>query len=92
MLHELSHLRNKDVDKTYFSVAAGCAFVIAALIPFAFSLLNNSGAEVFNASWRVIALVLLVYLTLAAVVRSREFYADVRASTHPGSTELSIAC
>ncbi|RCJ27321.1 hypothetical protein A6S26_12870 [Nostoc sp. ATCC 43529] len=89
LLHELSHLRNKDVDKTYFSVAAGCAFVIAALIPFAFSLLNNSGAEVFNASWRVIALVLLVYLTLAAVVRSREFYADVRASTHPGSTALN---
>ncbi|MBD2683127.1 MULTISPECIES: M48 family metalloprotease [Nostoc] len=89
LLHELSHLRNKDVDKTYFSVAAGCAFVIAALIPFAFSLLSNSGAELFNASWRVIVLVLLVYLTVAAVVRSREFYADVRASTHPGSTALN---
>lgn len=89
MLHELAHLRNRDVDKTYFSVTVGCAFVIAALIPFAFSLLNNSGAERFNASWRVIALVLLVYLTLAAVVRSREFYADVRASTHPGSSALN---
>ncbi len=89
MLHELAHLRNKDVDKTYFSVAVSCAFVIAALIPFAFSLLSNSSAEGFQASWRVIALVLLIYLTLAAVVRSREFYADVRASTYSDSQALS---
>jgi Zn-dependent protease with chaperone function len=89
LLHELAHLRNKDVDKTYFSVAVGGAFIIAALIPFAFSLLSNSGAERFQASWRVMALILLVYLTLAAVVRSREFYADVRASTYPGSQALS---
>ena len=89
MLHELAHLRNKDVDKTYFSVAVSCAFVIVALIPFAFNLLNNSSAELFQGSWRVVALVLLVYLTLAAVVRSREFYADVRASTFPGSQALS---
>jgi len=89
LLHELAHLRNKDVDKTYFSVAVGGAFVIAALIPFAFNLLSNSGAERFQASWRVIALIVLIYLTLASVVRSREFYADVRASTHPGSQALS---
>jgi len=89
MLHELSHLRNKDVNKTYFSVAISCAFVIVALIPFAISLFGNSGAERFQAIWRVIALVLLVYLTLASVVRSREFYADVRASTYSGSQALS---
>jgi Zn-dependent protease with chaperone function len=88
MLHELAHLRNRDVDKTYFAVAVSCAFVIAALIPFAFNLLGNSGAQRFLATVQAIALVLLIYLTLAAVVRAREFYADVRASTYPGAQAL----
>ncbi|MCG8346465.1 MAG: M56 family metallopeptidase [Chloroflexales bacterium] len=89
MLHELAHLRNRDVDKTYFAVAVSCAFVIAALIPFAFNLLGNSSAQRFIAIVQTITLVLLVYLTLAAVVRAREFYADVRASTYPGAQALS---
>jgi Zn-dependent protease with chaperone function len=91
MLHELSHLRNKDVDKIYFSVAISFAFVIAALVPFAFfSLGRSSGTDLFQVSWRVIALTLLVYLTFASVVRSREFYADVRASTYAGSEALDL--
>lgn len=88
MLHELAHLRNKDVDKTYFSIVLVCVFVLIALIPFLISLLNNSGAEFFQASWRIIALILLVYLTLTSVIRAREFYADVRASTFPHSQAL----
>jgi hypothetical protein len=33
VLHELAHLRNKDVDKTYFTIAIWWAFILAALVP-----------------------------------------------------------
>ena len=37
--------------------------------------------------WRVAALALLVYLTRNAILRSREVYADVRASAAPGAAD-----
>jgi Zn-dependent protease with chaperone function len=90
MLHELSHLRNKDVDKIYFSIAMSCAFVVATLIPYTIFLLSRPSLEMFQASWRVIVLALMVYLIFASVVRSREFHADVRASTYAGSEALAL--
>jgi hypothetical protein len=92
VLHELAHLRNADVDKTYFSVAIGIAFAMAALLPLAVSLvyyLTSSGEPgaltfVFDVTWRVLALASLVYLMLTAVLRARELYADVRASAWDG--------
>lgn len=91
MMHELSHLRNKDVDKLYFSIAMSCAFVVATLIPYAMFLLSRPSLEVFQASWRVVALALMVYLIFTSVVRSREFHADVRASVYAGSEALALS-
>jgi Zn-dependent protease with chaperone function len=34
VLHELAHLRNRDVDKTYFAISTWRAFVIVALAPY----------------------------------------------------------
>jgi Zn-dependent protease with chaperone function len=90
MLHELAHLRNADVDKTYFSVAIGTSFAVAALVPFAVYLIYAlvRGKEefgfVFGVSWRALALAALVYLTLMSILRARELYADVRASAWDG--------
>jgi len=84
VLHELAHLRNADVDKTYFSLAIGLAFLIAALIPLAISRFGRPLDDTFNIGWRVLALAALVYLTLSGVLRAREVYADVRASTWDG--------
>jgi len=92
MLHELAHLRNGDVDKTYFTVAIWRAFVAVALIPFAISwtsavgLLGKPWSDVLNEGWRLLALAALVYLTRNAVLRVRETYADVRASVWDGPT------
>jgi Zn-dependent protease with chaperone function len=92
MLHELAHLRNGDVDKTYFTVAIWRAFVAAALVPFAISwpsvvgLLGKPWSDVLNEGWRLLALAALVYLTRNAVLRVRETYADVRASVWDGPT------
>jgi Zn-dependent protease with chaperone function len=90
MLHELSHLRNKDVDKIYFSMAMSYAFVIATLVPYVMFLLSRPSLELFQVSWRVIALALMVYLIFTSVVRSREFHADVRASTYASSEDVAL--
>jgi Zn-dependent protease with chaperone function len=86
VLHELAHLRNADVDKTYFAVSVWQAFIIAALLPFLVTIFENEREYVFNIFWRVLALAILVYLMRNAVLRTREMYADVRASLWDGST------
>ena len=88
ILHELAHLRNRDVDKTYLAIATGVAFLAVALIPYTVGLLVRGLAGswdwVIHLGWRAVALALLVYLSLSAVLRAREFYADVRASLWDG--------
>ncbi len=89
MLHELAHLRNADVDKTYFTVAIWWAFVVVALLPFVvIGLLQSQLAITLDLGLRVLPLTALVYLTRNAVLRTREYYADVRASMWDGSHVL----
>ena len=83
ILHELAHLRNGDVDKTYLTQAIWWAFVVAALIPFALCNIRQPVDAEYMSS-RSLALAILVYLTRGAVLRAREFYADVRASNWDG--------
>jgi Zn-dependent protease with chaperone function len=87
VLHELGHLRNADVDKTYFTIAVWWAFVVGALLPFALvGIVTRSPGSTLGLGWRVLALGVLVYLTRNAVLRAREAYADVRASAWEGSS------
>ena len=82
--HELAHIRNRDVDTTYITLAIWYAFLVAAVAPFVLTLLDEGAATIGRVSWRLAALALLVYLTRNAVLRSREVYADVRASIGDG--------
>ena len=84
VLHELAHLRNADVNKTYFTLSIFWAFVIATLVPFAATSFDNDISWIIRTGWRVFVLILLVYFTRNAVLRSREIYADVRASSCEG--------
>lgn len=91
MLHELSHIRNGDVEKTFFTLAIGWTFALVALLPMLVALLyallfsfNQEGLLIFNIFWRLLIFVLLIYLTLTAILRTREIYADVRASVWDG--------
>ena len=86
VLHELAHLRNRDVAKTYFTVSIWWAFVLVAVLPFLVSLADEDANTVFDLGWRLVALTVFVYLTRNAVLRAREVYADVRASTSEGVT------
>ncbi len=82
VLHELGHIRNADVDKTYFTVAIGWAFVLVALVPWIIYRLFPPWKieDIFNEGWRILILTGLIYLTRNAILRTREVYADVRAS------------
>jgi Zn-dependent protease with chaperone function len=81
VLHELAHIRNKDIDKTYLTVSVWRAFVLTALLPLAISFFGRSAGEIAGVGWRAAVLALLVYLIRNAVLRTREVYADLRASS-----------
>ncbi|WP_433518828.1 M48 family metalloprotease [Nonomuraea sp. CA-143628] len=84
VLHELAHLRNADVDRTYLTVAFWRAFVIVALVPVTVSLADEPDGASLGVVWRLLFLLAVVYLTRNAVLRSRETYADVRAAMWEG--------
>lgn len=87
VLHELAHLRNGDVDRTYFTVAVWRAFLIVALGTLLVVQLwyrNTSPFTTATLTLGVVALTVLVYMMRNGVLRAREIYADVRASAWDG--------
>ncbi|MDH6130209.1 M48 family metalloprotease [Kitasatospora sp. GP82] len=92
MLHEFAHIRNRDVDITYLTIALWRVFSVGLLVPFvAVDGWMLTGAirsnDPFNGSapglTRNLALaafmVLLMYLTTADLLRTRELHADLDA-------------
>lgn len=88
VLHELSHIRNRDVDITYLTIATWWTFAVVTLVPLAATLVGQGWAFAARIGWRVLAIAVVVYLTRNAVLRSRELYADVRASSFPDGEAL----
>ncbi|KPH97538.1 peptidase M48 Ste24p [Actinobacteria bacterium OV450] len=93
LLHELAHIRNRDVTLTYATVALWRTFIAAVLLPYAVGfaiLVFNSYApqapayEVQLPAWRALVLpvfmTLVVYLARSDVLRSRELHADLTAA------------
>jgi Zn-dependent protease with chaperone function len=88
VLHELAHLRNRDVGRTYYAVSVWLAFLAVGLLPFVVvTVLSDAARYGLASSWRILLLAGLVYLTRNALLRSRELYADARA----GITEPEAA-
>jgi Zn-dependent protease with chaperone function len=79
VLHELAHIRNRDVSRFYLTVAIWNAFLLAAVLPLVIALATGDGRTFFDVGWRLVVLTGFVYLTRNAVLRTRELYADVRA-------------
>lgn len=86
--HELAHLRNADVDLTYFTVAIWQAFILTAVIPNLLGLLwhRPSAYALFFFALILVSLTATIYLSRNAILRVREFYADVRASVWDGAS------
>jgi hypothetical protein len=87
--HELGHLRNRDVDFTALSTAVWWAFLGLAALPALACALTDIGALSYYAL-RLPVLLALVYSLHCLVIRTREFYADLRA-VESGATGLMDA-
>ncbi|SAL14604.1 heat shock protein HtpX [Caballeronia arvi] len=87
VLHELAHIRNRDIDKTFMTIAACLAFVIVSVVPLLgvnlFSGLALHDTVLLLA--KTVVWSALVLLSGASVLRVREFFADVQASQWDGS-------
>jgi Zn-dependent protease with chaperone function len=95
VLHELAHIRNRDVDLGYATVALWRSFVAMALLPMVVVTLHPAIlSDPLSLPWsnegyigvtldgvvRALLFVVIVYLTRNAVLRTRETYADARAA------------
>jgi hypothetical protein len=105
--HELAHLRNRDVDKAYLTIAIWWAFVVVAVVPMLllvgqpFLLYGPSAWHVWGVpgSWAATGYVLgslmvltaLVYLTRNAILRVRETHAHA-VSARCDPEVMSAAC
>lgn len=96
ILHEMSHIYNKDVDRTYFSLSIWYSFLLIVLLPYSISLIysaiNVIGNPVeidllFNVIGRTIIMWLLVFLIRQSFLRSREVYADLQSTQWADSRE-----
>ena len=89
VLHELGHIRNRDIDQTYLAVAIWRAFVVAALLPMAWLLIfSRQLGSPPRLLWRVVVLTLIVYLLRNSILRAREFDADARVAELDPDTSL----
>jgi Zn-dependent protease with chaperone function len=81
MLHELAHIRNGDVWKTYMALSLGWGFLLAALLPYLVVAVSRQ-MDVADAVVLLVEMAMaagVVLLTLIAVLRARELYADARS-------------
>jgi Zn-dependent protease with chaperone function len=88
VLHELGHIRNRDIDQAYLAVAVWWAFVVAALLPIAGLLISGKLSPPAPLIWRAVILALIVYLLRNSILRSREFGADARVAELDPDTSL----
>ncbi|MEU5015014.1 M48 family metalloprotease [Streptomyces sp. NPDC021749] len=92
VLHELAHLRNRDVDLTYATVALWRVFLVAVLPAYlvwiAKDLTSSAASAVLGPAERLgmahelvlsAAMIAFVHLARADVLRTRETYADLDA-------------
>lgn len=95
IFHELAHVRNGDVDKTYLVLSFWQAFLITAILPGALSgfwhLAHSRWLEAGSGFVNITFWAIAVLLSGLAVLRVREHYADVRASTWTGIPGLERA-
>jgi Zn-dependent protease with chaperone function len=78
--HELAHVANRDLDLTGLSLASSWVFVGAVAVPVLAIGALRAPADVPGTTWRLAAVALAVLVIRAAILRSREHDADVRAS------------
>lgn len=88
VLHELGHIRNRDIDQTFLAIAIWRSFVVTALLPMAGLLIFSQELSAPRLLWRTTVLALVVYLLRNSILRAREFDADARVAELDPDTSL----
>jgi Zn-dependent protease with chaperone function len=93
VLHELAHIKNRDITITYATVALWRVFVVLVLIPSAINSVYQLVIAEEPSSWQIFTSVngyqliltmliaMMMYLVRADILRTRELYADVTADS-----------
>ncbi|MBB5084186.1 M48 family metalloprotease [Nonomuraea endophytica] len=84
VLHELAHLRNRDVDLTNLTLSAVWVFAVLVGAPLLIHTAITDPVRLAPLSIRTLLGTVLVVLLAASVLRAREHYADVRAAMSGG--------
>ncbi|MEU8517337.1 M48 family metalloprotease [Kitasatospora sp. NPDC048722] len=79
--HELAHVRNRDLLPAAAARHAGNVVVLLLAVPVLWRLVDHDLSLLPDFLWRALLLVLFVHGVRAAVLRTREHYADVRAAS-----------
>jgi Zn-dependent protease with chaperone function len=82
--HELAHVRHRDVALAWLARSAWYALAPLLILPVVVSLLSTDHSILADLLWRAALLALTVLLVSAALLRSREYDADLRAAQISG--------
>lgn len=82
--HELAHVRHRDVALAWLARSAWYALAPLLMLPVLVSLLSSDHSILADLLWRAALLALTVLLVSAALLRSREHDADLRAAQIAG--------
>jgi len=82
LLHELAHIRSRDVDLTYLSQALWPAYLLFVVVPLA-AVAIDAPALLAGFLVRIAVLLALLWSVRVSVLRIREFHADAAAATTP---------
>lgn len=89
VLHELAHVRNRDIDLTTLTLAVWRSFVFGVLVPVGVLLLFDDdfadGYDPWLTVWQLVLTSGIALLVRNSVLRSREHHADLRSVHWAGS-------
>lgn len=80
MLHELAHIKHRDVALSWLASGFLAIALVAAFVPVAVGAATGDLTAMSDYLWRVVALIGVGWLIARAVLRVREFDADLTAS------------
>jgi Zn-dependent protease with chaperone function len=89
--HELAHVRHRDVALAWLARSVWYALAPLLALPVVVTLLSSDRSILADFAWRASLLGLTVLLVSAALLRSREHDADLRAAQAAGETGSLIA-
>ena len=89
--HELAHVQHRDIALAWLARSVWYALAPLLILPLVVSLLSSDHSILADLLWRSALLGLTVLLVSAALLRSREHDADLRAAQFAGETESLTA-